>query len=126
MEPESLKAAIIQHFARMVITQEMQNDVPICWSAGKWNAQYWATASMEDGITQLFIDLGLGARLTAMKHTGLNAYPGRQQTNGFWLPVWKFCLGREAKNGRLTLSCLKHYPALALFVAELFLGCCGH
>ena len=83
MSHGSLKNAIIQHFASMVITQETHNDVPVCWSAGKWNAQYWATASLEDGITQLFVDLGLGAKVTAMKHAGLNAYPGQTQTNAF-------------------------------------------
>lgn len=104
MEPASLKNAIIRHFASMVTTQETQNDLPVCWSAGKWNAQYWAATSMEDGITQLFDDLGLGAQLTAMQRAGLNAYPGEQRINAFWLPVWKFRLDRDAKNGRLTLS----------------------
>ena len=111
MSHGSLKNAIIQHFASMVITQETHNDVPVCWSAGKWNAQYWATASLEDGITQLFVDLGLGAKVTAMKHAGLNAYPGQTQTNAFWLPVWKFRLDRDSKNGCLTLSPSHRLPA---------------
>jgi hypothetical protein len=129
MEPPGLaggglRKAIIQHFDSMKITQETRNDVPVCWSAGKWNANYWAAANMEDGITKLFGDLGLGAKLTAMKHAGLNAYPGQQCTTAFWLPVWKFCLDRSAKNGCLPLSLrtpnLKHFPTLALFVADVF------
>jgi len=117
MEPVSLKKAIVQHFASMAITQETQNDMPVCWSAGIRNAQYWATTSMEDGITQLFDDLGLGAKLTAMQHAGLNAYPGEQRINAFWLSVWKFRLDRGAKNGRFTLSPLAmiaSWPCLLL------------
>ena len=107
MEPGSLKNAIIQHFASMVITQITKYNVQVGWSAGEWNAQYWATASMEDGITQLFIDLGLGTQITAMQQAMLNAYPGQQPTTAFWLPVWKFRLDNDASNGRLTLSPLE-------------------
>ena len=100
----ALKSAIIQHFVSMAIAQETQNGLPACWSAGKWNARYWATTDMEEGITQLFIDLGLGDRLTAMKHAGLHSYPGEQQINAFWLPVWNFRSDGDAKHGRLALS----------------------
>ena len=100
----ALKNAIIEHFVSMAITQDTQNGLPACWSAGKWNADYWATTEMEEGITQLFIDLGLDDRLTAMKNVGVNAHPGAQPVYGFWLPVWKFRLDRDAKNGRLALS----------------------
>ncbi len=82
----------------------MHHGMPAGWSAGEWNARMWATADMEESITHMFVALGLGARLTAMKDVSLNVYPGQQQTNAFWLPVWKFRLDREAKNGCPALS----------------------
>lgn len=99
-----LKDAIKHHFARMVSTQETRNGMLVSWSAGHWNALYWATANMEDGITQLFTDLGQCDILTAMKGSTLKTNPGQKRINNFWLPVWKFRLDRDAKNGRLALS----------------------
>jgi hypothetical protein len=99
-----LKTAIHQHFASLVLTQDTQpTGVPVGWSAGQWNARTWADGGMEAGITQLFVDLGLESKMTAMKHLGLNTF-WRTRTEDFWLPVWKFRLDRDAKNGSLALS----------------------
>ena len=98
-----LKKAIRQHFYSKASTFDTHNGVPVCWSAGEWNARTWADRDMEQEITRLFSVLGLDAKMSAMKDIALKTYPGRRHT-GFWLPVWKFRLDRDAKNGRLAPS----------------------
>ena len=98
-----LRKAIIQHFASLANTSDTHHGVPVCWSAGEWNARIWADRDMEEELTKLFSILGLDDRMTAMKLIDLNIFPGRR-VNGFWLPVWKLRLDRDAKNGSLALS----------------------
>lgn len=98
-----LKKAILQHFVSLASTSVTHHGVPACWSAGEWNDRTWANGDMEASITQLFGSLGLDSTIPTMKHQSLAVFPGRR-TNGFWLPVWKFRLDRDAKNGRLALS----------------------
>jgi hypothetical protein len=109
-EQGGLKHAIIHHFASLASTQSEHHGVPVGWSAGAWIARTWADADMEAGVTKLFADLGLESKMTAMKHLGLNTCPAKR-TNGFWLPVWKFRLDRDAKNGSLVLSHMRRAGA---------------
>jgi hypothetical protein len=117
-----LKKAITHHFASLASTQSEHHGVPVGWSAGQWIHHTWADADMEAGITKLFADLGLESKMTIMKHAGLSTFP-RGRTNGFWLPVWKFRLDRDAKNGSLALSHMRNtsqrWPVLLLRCALL-------
>lgn len=117
-----LKNAIVHRFVSLASTHTTHHGVPVCWSAGEWNARTWAGGGMEDSITWLFNDLGLDSKMANLKRRCLVSFPG-QGTHGFWLPVWKFRLDRDASNGRLALSCATHVQHACRRLWRLRLRC---